>query len=831
VLRQARTIGLVFGSISLLLPVSALAADETIRDYFERMDSHYAEFFGQWPITTSTRGTGFKPYMRYKWFTEPRLEADGNMRPGSRWRAFQELQTMVSEQGRVGNTWFTLGPTNVAGRCLAIEVDPTNTNIVYAGFASGGIWKTTDSGLNWTPLDDFLPTLSISAIEIDQNNPNRIWIATGEGWNNIDAVHGVGLMVSEDAGASWQMTGLSYDLSEGRDQFEIEHNPATGTLIVAQENGLFRSTDDGDTWTTVSPGSWRDVELQKGSTTRMFACRRSFGFYVSEDDGATWTLVTSGTPTTGLGNMRFGLTAADPNVIYWAIDGASSMLGIWKSTNGGTSFSQVYSPGTSHYGSQGWYDLTIDVDPEDPNRVWSGGIELWRSTNGGTSFTQIASNVHVDHHATFWDPNDANRLWVGTDGGVYLSQNAGTSFFSRNNALITLQYYAMNHSVTLPTRAVGGTQDNGTWVYNDSQLHTSVLGGDGFECEIDYENEQTVYAELYFGDHYRSDTGGSFMDQINSGITEQGPWETPTHMDFSDPHTLFTAHNSNIYRTTNRGDLWVDLNATFTGSPTSIHQCRDVPDVVVLATTNGVFVSTNHGDTWVDRTSGLATASSIQDVYCHPTDPNTIVLALATYNPAIPQVIKTTDQGLTWTGIDGNLPDEPANSIVIDPSNPDRYFVGTDLAVYVTFSAGTEWFPVNVGLPHVVIDDLRLHDSARFLRVGTHGRGMWELDITDLVPPVAVGPTSPEIQPLTLRAIGNPIESLATLRFAVREAGKIHLGLYDVSGRLLRTIAEGDAPATVDNVTVDVSDLAPGIYYARLDANGATASAKLVVAR
>ncbi len=824
-LRSATAITLI--GFALALAPGRLAAQETIREYFDRMDAKYAEFIGKFPSEVQTSGTGFKPYMRYKWFTEPRLDADGNMRPGARWEAFQQLQDMVRETGRVGATWFTLGPTNVAGRCLAIEVDPSNSDVVYAGFASGGIWKSTDTGVTWAPLDDFLPTLAISAIEIDVNNPDRIWIATGEGWNNIDAVHGVGLLVSEDAGATWSMTGLSYDMSQGRDQFEIEHNPTTGTLVVAQENGLYRSTDGGDNWDLIEPGSWRDVELKRGSSSTMFACRRGVGFHVSNDDGATWSLVTLGTPTTNLGNMRFALTDANPEVIYWAIDGNGSMLGIWKSTNGGTSFSQVF--GGSHYGPQGWYNLTISVDPQNANRVWSGGIELHRSTNGGSSFSTIAGNVHVDHHATFWDPVNPDIMWVGTDGGVYRSINSGETFGSRNSGLTTLQYYAMNHSVTLPTRAVGGTQDNGTWRYSGTLNHTRILGADGFQCEIDYNDADVVYAEIQFGEHYRSLTGGPGMNQIMSGITEAGPWETPTHMDFANPQTLYAVHNTNIYKTTNRGTSWSSIG-TISGSARSIHQCRDNPQVLVVTTSTRVYVSTDGGATWEDRTNGLASGGSISDVYCHPTDPNTFVVTLSTYNPGIPQMQKTTDQAMTWTPIDAGLPDEPMNSIAIDPSNPNWYFVGSDLAVYVSFGAGSSWIPLNVGLPHVVVDDIRLHETGRFLRVATHGRGMWELDISGL-DPVAVGSANPVIQPLTMRVLGNPVAQQATIRFALRKEGHIRLGLYDVSGRLVRMLADRHADKIVDNVQVDVTDLTPGVYYARLEANGASLSKQLVVTR
>ncbi|MBU1947556.1 MAG: hypothetical protein KJ927_02475, partial [Candidatus Eisenbacteria bacterium] len=501
----------VVGCLAFTLGTISADSRMTTREYFEKWDNHFKDLTEMRAGTANTSGTGFKPYQRFKWFFERRLSPDGNMIPGVRWKAYDQLQEMVNEKGRDGETWFTLGPINVAGRCLAIEVHPTNSDIVYAGFASGGIWMTTDSGSNWAPLGDDLPTMAVSAIEIDSNNPDRIWIGTGEGWGNTDAVHGAGLLRSLDGGLTWGTTGFNYSVSSGLDVFELEYNPATGTLLLAAENGLWRSTDGGDSFDEVMPsGKWMDVQLKKGSTDTIFACSyywAEMGFWRSTDDGLTWTRCTTGVPTAGLSNMRLALCDAYPDIIYWAIaNGSGGMLGIWRSVDGGDSFAQEYSGSPNHYGTQGWYNLTIAVDPTNPNRVMSGGVEFYRSTNGGTSFSQIASNVHVDHHATAWDPSNPAIFWVGSDGGVYRSANSGVSYSNKNLGLVTMQFYAMNHSKTLPTRALGGTQDNGTYIFNDNPNWGSILGGDGFFCEVDYADPNYVYAELYFGDHRRSST-------------------------------------------------------------------------------------------------------------------------------------------------------------------------------------------------------------------------------------------------------------------------------------------------------------------------------------
>lgn len=814
-------------------PVATAQAERpwrTTSEYFEYMDARYADMTGQ--PGEVTRGTGFKPYQRYRYFAKDRIDEEtGSMTPGARWEAWQQMRDLEQQHGTRSNTWFNLGPNNVAGRCLAIEVHPTDPNIVYAGFASSGLWKTTNGGTSWVPLGDYLPTLAVGAIELDTSNPDHIYIGTGEGWGNVDAVHGVGLLESFDGGVTFQTTGYTYTMSSGRDVYEIEYNPATGTLVLGADNGLWRSTNHGQTFTQIfTSGTWTDVEYRRGSTTTMYACTwgsADYGFWTSVDDGATWTKTTTGVPGSSIGNCRFALTAANPDVIYWGIaTSGGSMLGIWKSTNGAASFSQIYTGG--HYGTQGWYDLTIDVDPTNANRVFSGGVEFYYSTNGGTSFTTWASNVHVDHHATAWAPSDPSVFWLGTDGGCYRSSNAGSNFLSRNSGLTTLQFYAINHSMSVPTRALGGTQDNGTYRYDNNPNWTSILGGDGFYCEIDFTNPQMLYAELYYGDHRRSTNGGSNMISANTGITEQGDWSTPTHMDFGDSQTLWAAHNTKVYKSTNAMVSWSWVNnPAGLNVGRAIHQCRAVPSFVVICGSARIWKSYDSGATWTEITSGLSSGGSISDIHVHPTNPDIMVVTVRRYSTLIHQVHKTTDGGVSWVAIDGDLPNEPANSIEIDPTYPDIYYLGTDSGVYVSFDAGASWQPFNTGLPHVVVADLRVHDSARLLRAGTHGRGLWEVDISSF----AAVDERPQIQNLTLQVFGNPSADSAVLRFGTHRPGDVRIDLYDSQGRLVRPVLAQSQAGIVTNHEVDLSGLPAGVYFARMTSNGESLSRKIVVER
>ncbi|MCC7142703.1 MAG: T9SS type A sorting domain-containing protein [Candidatus Eisenbacteria bacterium] len=823
----------VLGAVSIAsAPASASANKETTQDFLNYWTEYFQNFDHRNPDVR--RGSGFMAFNRYKDHVSRRFpnlaETGGNLPAGERIRAFEELKAMEEQQGRAGETWFNIGPTNFAGRCLAIAVHPTDPETVYAGFAQGGIWKSTNGGTTWTPLGDTLLSMAVSAIEIDSTNPDRVWIATGEGWGNVDGINGVGVLVSTDAGTSWGTTGLTYARTNGANFYHLEYNPTSGVLIAAGP-GLWRSTDQGANFTQIQTlGVWHDVEMKRGSTNTWFASSRAwagFGFYVSTDDGATWTF-TSEEVAAPLNQNRFALTNADPNTIYWCINNTGTTMRIMKSTDGGFGWTQVFTG--SHYNNQGWYNFTVDVAQTNTTTVYSGGVEFYRSTNSGATFSNWSGGMHVDHHATAWAPSDNNRFYVGSDGGVYKSTNGGNTFTSCNNGLVTSQFYAMASSLALPTRALGGTQDNGTWRYDNSTNWTNVLGGDGFQCEADPTNSLVMYGEIYYGQHYRTVNGTSWFVKV-SGITQDGPWETPTWQDLADPNWLWAGHNTHLYRTTNQMNNWTQVAGyTPSGESRSISQSPANTNIMADAHNALLYISTDHGVTWASRTTGLVNGGTISDVTFDPVDENIAYATCASYSStSISQVYKTTNQGLNWFASDNGLPNEPMNTIEVHPDNPSWVFVGSDLAVYASVDAGANWTPLNNGLPYVEVSDMRINAANNFIRISTHGRGFWEVDISNFGT-TAVGETQ-AIQPLTLKLFGNPATDRTTLRFGMRQAGNYSLGIFDANGRKVLAVKDGFMHASVDNAEVNVSGLAAGVYFARLDANGAQVSQKLVIQR
>jgi photosystem II stability/assembly factor-like uncharacterized protein len=516
--------------VAVVLPFADVDAADLAPDQVSTWIARMSDRFEANPEWKHQTGTGWKPYNRLKWFHEQRM-VDGEEPPvGARWRAWEEKRRR--EGIRVlpyGSSWFSLGPANFAGRMLALAFDPTNSNVLYAGAASGGLWKSTDRGVTWTPITDSLPTLAVGGVAVLPSNPDIVIIGTGEGTLNVDRVGGVGILKSTNGGVTWNPTSLGYAVVQGHGFHFVRANPIRGTLLAGATDGLWRSSDDGDTWTRVSPptspdGNYYAAEWKPGHADSVFTCKGNApgsNIKISTDDGLTWTR--SGDSPGGNGKTKIAMSPNDPNTIYAIVVNQSggAMKGVYRSTNAGVDW-ELRTTTPNMVGAQGWYNLSLAVDPNDASRVIAGGVPLYRSTNGGATFTQIGFNVHVDHHDIAYVPGSNSEVFVATDGGIWESTNDGGSWIDRNAGLVTYQFYdiCVNNHTDVPDFLMGGTQDQGTDKWTGSTIWTGGLGGDGMVCNISPHNGETVYAEIQFGDHWKSTNSGSSWQQINNGIPD-----------------------------------------------------------------------------------------------------------------------------------------------------------------------------------------------------------------------------------------------------------------------------------------------------------------------
>jgi photosystem II stability/assembly factor-like uncharacterized protein len=716
---------------------------------FFAIDSLYRTVFTN---ESPGKGMGWKPYQRFHWFWGQRAYPTGQIPVGLRWQEWEAKKQAEGDRGTLDDpAWQQIGPMNFAGRLLCIAIVPGSPNTMYVGAASGGIWKTTDGGANWTALGDNLPSLAVGAIAIPPSNPSIIYIGSGEGSFNIDAVYGAGVLKSTDAGVTWNTTGLNWTLSQYRAVNKIVIDPANPNIIYAATSrngsygGIYKSTNGGTSWGNYLTGlDIKDLIMHPDSNQVLY-CVAGYpfgtadnGVYKSTNGGTAWTKLTNGLPASNTqGRQALAISTSSPTTVYVGISktisSGAGLLGVYRTTNGGASWSlRASSP--NFYGGQGWYNNVLAVHPTNSNTVYAAGIDLYKSTDGGTSWSQLtywsyspgnSQYVHADHHAFAFHPSDFNKVFAGTDGGLFRSTDAGTSWSALNNGLVTFQFYAMGNSLQRPSECYGGTQDNGTDKYTGSPTWTEVMGGDGGYCVVDYVYPDIVYAETQMGSHYRSTNSGASWSAIQSGISDYGAWVTPVVMDPANRQTLYTA-TSKVYRTTNSGTNWSAISADLYFYISTLAVAPSSPSTIYAGCEgNGkVFKTTDTGGSWSDISAGLPDRY-VTRVAVHPTNANTVFVSVSGYGSG--HVYKSTSGGSSWANSSTGLPDQPVNVIVIDGNNPNTLYAGTDLGVYRSTDAGASWSSFSTGLPNVVVDDLALHPTGGTLRAATHGRGMWEV--------------------------------------------------------------------------------------------------------
>ncbi len=719
--------------------------DSIFRTHYDKEENNY-------------KGSGWKAFQRFSWFYTQRAYPEADIPAGARMQAWEEKQ-QAREHSPLDENWSAIGPNNLAGRILCLAWHPTVANTIYAGTASGGLWKTVDGGANWGPLTDDLPSLAIGAIALEPGNPNVIYIGTGEGSFNADAVYGAGVFKSTDAGATWNTTGLSWTQSQSRAINKIVINPSNPQILYAACNrvvgGIFKSTNGGTSWTQYHAGDVKDLIIHPDSLNVLYCVSADpwgnslNGIFRSVDSGVTWTRLSSGLPAaTSMGRAQLAMAPSNHQTLYvgisQTISAGAGLLGVYKTANAGASWTlQANTP--NFYSGQGWYNLVIAVHPTNAAVVYSSGLDCYKSTDSGVTWTRKSvwsyppgnpQYAHADHHELIFKPGDPNTILAGTDGGIYKSINGGDTWTSLNNGLACYQFYAMGNDALNSSVCYGGTQDNGTNKYTGSNTWNWVMSGDGGYCTVDYTNSNIVYAEIQRGTHYKSTNAGSSWSTIQSGITGYGEWVTPVAMDPTNPSVLYTS-TTQVYKTTNGGVTWSAISPSLSAYYVStLAVAPSNPQVIYAGIAGGgqVWKTTDGGGNWTSITTGLPNRY-VTRVAVHPTDPNTVFVTLSGY--ASGHVWKSTNGGSSWSNASTGIPDIPCNAIVIDGSTPATMYVGTDLGVYRSTDGGAAWADYSIGLPNAVVDDLALHPSTGSLRAATHGRGMWETS-TGAAPSITV---------------------------------------------------------------------------------------------
>lgn len=738
-----------------------------------------------WSNKKVEKGSGYKPFKRWEYAMQEIIDNQGNIpAPG-------ELEKRVEYYKRYGivynggagssyaigglstadcmkdGDWEELGPTQIPcnrtsqpnglGRINALAFHPTDSNIIYAGAPAGGLWITKDGGMNWYTTTDTLATLGVSAIAVDSEHPDTIYIGTGD--RDASDSYGRGIFKSTDGGVSWKpaSSGMGNTIV-GR--LIIDPNNHL-TLLAATNSGVFRSTNGGDSWTRTVSGNFKDIDLCLDNPNYVYAA--TYGnckFYRSTDNGQSFTHVTSIFPT-GERRMVIGTTKADSNLVYVLITESRKFKGLYLSTDKGVSFTTMstspnimdYSTNGSGTSGQAWYNLDIVVDAKNKNEVYVGGVNIFKSTDSGSTWkinahwvgSGGAPSIHADQHALEIQPS-TGAVFVGNDGGVYYTKDGGDSWVDISDDLAIAQIYRLSQSALSANHVINGYQDNGTGMYENREWFT-VMGGDGMECAIDPSNSSFAYSNLYYGD-VRRYTNGRYSGKIaangTNGINESGGWVTPFVLQEGTPSTMFIGYK-NIWRSTNiqaspaSNVSWTKVSNNLDGNNSqNIRAVENSPAnnaILYIAKGNALLRSDNINDvspSYTNLKSNLPNAAPVQWIETDHSRENTVWIAQSN------KVYESTDKGVNWTNISTGLPNIPVLSLVFDSSSSNRgLYAGTYMGVFYKDTTMTQWQWFNEHMPiHSRVRDLEIYYSPQgrgrsHIVCATYGRGNWRSPLYD----------------------------------------------------------------------------------------------------
>jgi photosystem II stability/assembly factor-like uncharacterized protein len=788
-----------------------------------------------WKGRTPEKGQGWMAFKRWEYFMDERVFPSGKLPdPAITHKEITKYKSQHPDNVNDLSNWISLGPTSWVpisynpgiGRINCIVQHPTNSNILFAGAPSGGLWKSTNSGANWTTATNSLTVLGVSSIVIHPTNTSLMYILTGDG--DGGATYSIGVLKSTNGGDNWVTTGLSFVVSAGTRLYKLVMSPSNSSILLAVGNtGVYRSTNSGDNWTTVYSGNFKDIEFNPSNSNIIYCSGTTF--IKSTDGGASFAVSGTGLPTSSETNrMAIGVSPANANYIYILASSAanSGFYGFYRSTDAGNSFVMTvntpnimgYNADGSSTGGQGTYDLAIAVSPTNINEVFTGGINVWKTTNAGANFINLtywvyppttASYVHADIHTLdFFGSN----LYSGCDGGLFRSTNWGANWTDLSTGMSTMQFYRIGGTPQNANYIIGGTQDNGTNLMNGTTWY-HVLGADGMEAAVDPTTQSVVYACIQSGGLRRSTNGGNNFTSIVSNITGSGYWVTPYLIDPLNNQTLYAGYQD-IWKSTNRGTNWTQLS-TFGGTSfRSLAVCNSNPSYIYASTTTTVYRTTDGGGNWTNISSGLP-GYTITYIAVHPTNANRVWLTFSGYNSGY-KVYYTSDGGSSWNNISGTLPNLPANCITY--LDPDRLFVGMDVGAYYRDNYTGGWTPFMVNLPNVIVKEFEVHLPSNKIRAATYGRGLWE---TVIPPIVGISGNNGNIPDkfLLYQNYPNPFNQSSIINFQSTVKGKVQLIIYDILGKEVQILVNEQLNPGVYKVRFDGSGLPSGFYFYKIQIN------------
>jgi photosystem II stability/assembly factor-like uncharacterized protein len=784
--------------------------------------------------------------------------------------------------------WRNIGP-DIGGRSIAVGGSVARPNEYYFGATGGGLWKTTDGGLEWAPVTDSqISSSSVGAIEVCPTNPDVVYIGMGEVQFRGDVIPGDGVYKTTDGGETWTHLPLIEDAKTSIGRIRVDPTNCDRVFVAVlghnfgpnEQRGLFRSTDGGESWRNVMSqndlAGAVDVALDPKNPNVVYAgfwhaYRKPWllnsggpgsGLFKSTDGGETWDNLTDnpGMPAAPIGKVGVSVSGADSNRVYAIIEAEQG--GVFSSDDAGATWRRVDDNRLRR--QRAFYYTRIYADPQDRDTVYVVNVQFWKSTNGGTSFSQIQT-PHADQHDLWIAPNDNKRMVEGNDGGGNVSTNGGQTWTAQDYS--TAQMYHVITTNDTPYLVCGSQQDNDTACLphnGDGTQHFDVAGGESGYIAVDPEETEVFYGGSYGGYLSRFDRRTEQARNINvwpdnpmghpaRDLKERFHWTFPIMTNPARPNAVY-ASSQHLFVTTNEGQTWRQISPDLTradpdtlgdsGGPitkdqTSIEYFANIfsvglsqldRNVIWAGSDDGlIHVTRNHGRTWDRVTPPLIPRylrMSIIDAGRH--DPGTAYVAAHNYkqDDFSPYLFRTTDYGKTWRKITRGIPDGHfAWSIREDPVRRGLLFAGTEHGVYVSFDSGANWQSLKLNMPDVSVQDLVIKDDD--LVINSHGRGFYVLE--DIAP---LRQITPEIlnrdaflfdPPKTELPVDTGITVDYHLRRAATSAALEFVGL---GGQVLER-RDVDTDAGLHRVSWTPPENAPNRVEVRLVVNGERAQTRI----
>ncbi|MBI1182788.1 glycosyl hydrolase [bacterium] len=618
----------------------------------------------------------------------------------------------------------SIGPALTSGRVVDVAVVPSKPWVWYVAAAAGGVWKTNNNGVTFTPVFDSEGSYSIGCISIDPNNENVIWVGSGENNNQRSVAYGDGVYKSEDGGKTWKNMGLKSSehigmISIDPRNSEVVYVAAYGPLwSEGGERGLYKSTDGGKTWNNILHVSdytgVNEVHLNPKNPDIIYATahqrmRHVFTYigggpesaiYRSTDGGKTFDILKNGLPSgVDVGRIGLDISPVNPDVVYAIVEAQYNKGGIFKSLDRGASWSKM-----NDFNTSGNYYQKIICDPKEVNKLYIMDTYARYSKDGGKTIERITiNNKHVDDHCIWVDPSNTNHWIMGCDGGLYETWDQSNNWLFKANLPIT-QFYKVAVDNDQPFYNVyGGTQDNfslggpartlsDNGILNADWFVTN--GGDGFESQIDPSNPDIVYAQAQYGYLVRYDrkSGESLFIQPQPGENEAAyrwNWDAPLLISPHNPQRLYFAANK-IFKSNDRGNSWETIS----------------PDLTAQIDRNELKVM---GKVWsVDAVMKNKSTTIYGNIVALDESPVKAGLLYAGTDDGLIQI--TENDGKTWTKVEGikGVPENTyVNMLVASPTNENVVYAVFNNHkrgdfkpyIYLSENKGKTWTNISGNLP------------------------------------------------------------------------------------------------------------------------------------